>query len=67
MSRNASIVENAALEWFEVQGDAVGHRPRLAHCESAAMRRRSIAGLGKSICMFGEDSDPTAEEMVATS
>ena len=38
MSLNESIVEDAALEWFEVLGYAVGHGPQLAPGEPAAER-----------------------------
>ena len=35
MSLNESIVEDAALEWFEELGYAVGHGPQLAPGEYA--------------------------------
>ncbi len=38
MSLNESIVEDAALEWFEELGYAVGHGPHLAPGEPAAER-----------------------------
>jgi type I restriction enzyme R subunit len=38
MSFNESIVEDAALEWFEELGYAVGHGPHIAPGESAAER-----------------------------
>jgi type I restriction enzyme R subunit len=38
MSLNESTVEDAALEWFEELGYAVGHGPHLAPGEPAAER-----------------------------
>ncbi len=38
MNLNESIVEDAALEWFEEQGYAVGHGPPLAPGEPATGR-----------------------------
>ena len=38
MSLNESVVEVAALEWFEELGFAVGHGPHLAPGEPAAER-----------------------------
>ena len=38
VSRNGSIVEDAALTWFGELGYAVGHGPRLAPGEPAAER-----------------------------
>ena len=34
MSLNESIVEDAALEWFGEQGDAVGYKPTMVSCKS---------------------------------
>jgi type I restriction enzyme, R subunit len=36
MSVNESSVEDAALEWFEELGHAVGHSPQLAPCKPVA-------------------------------
>ena len=38
MSLNESVVEDAALEWFESLGYAIGHGPDLAPGEPAAER-----------------------------
>ena len=38
MSLNESIVEEAALEWFDVLGYSIGHGPHLAPGEPAAER-----------------------------
>ena len=38
MSLNESIVEAAALEWFDVLGYSIGHGPQLALAEPAAKR-----------------------------
>ena len=38
MSLNESIVEDAALTWFDELGYAVGHGPQLAPGEPAAER-----------------------------
>ena len=38
MSLNESIVEAAALEWFDVLGYSIGHGPHLAPGQPAAER-----------------------------
>ncbi len=38
MSLNESIVKDAALEWFDELGYAIGHGPHLAPGEPAAER-----------------------------
>ena len=38
MSLNESIVEKAALEWFNILGYSIGHGPQLAPGERAAER-----------------------------
>ena len=38
MSLNESIVEEAALKWFEILGYSIGHGPHLALGEPAAER-----------------------------
>ena len=52
MSRNESIVEDAALAWFGELGYAVGHGPQLAPGEPAAKRDsfREVALAGRLRC-----------------
>jgi hypothetical protein len=67
MSLTESIVEDAALTWFGALGYAVWRGPHLATGEPAAQLNRCAAEMGKSICVGSEDSDPTVEDMVASS
>ncbi|MEI7733119.1 MAG: type I restriction endonuclease subunit R [Verrucomicrobiota bacterium] len=67
MSLNESIVEDAALEWFEELGYAVGHGPHLAPGEAAAERDSFgdvvLAGrLRQAIQRFNPKIPETAQE-----